>query len=274
MKSVAWSTGRLRPHPAFDQLGWRDIEDLNRAVECDSQSIRDHLRVTKQGIILSGVGEWQLATIEEKQYVNCLEYDLDSNQALEFILAHSGPRKGLNDFIRICLALTLEEYLRGKGRENMSAAGKRKGLTTLSNLTPIDVRRLTADLAGTGTGNVDKVRMILEKAHPNIIRALQEGSLRIHRGWTWCRLSPTNQLELFREFEEGLAIRKTARSIEKRGSHLLITAQEVFKALESLENLHPGQVRIGRTERRKTVILLGSDLVNEIQNQRRFDGFN
>ena len=192
-------TELLRPHPAFDQIGWRDIEDLNRVSRRDSQLVFEPLRITKQGIILSGVGEWQLAVFERKPYVYCLEYDLDNNQALQFILERSGTQKGLKDFVRIRLALTLEDYLRAKGRENMSAGGKRKGLTNSPNLTAIDVRRSIANVAGTGTGNVDKVRKILQAAHPNIVRALQDGSLHIHRAWTWCKLSETDQLKAFHE---------------------------------------------------------------------------
>lgn len=144
----------------------------------------------------------------------------------------------------------------------------------MSNLTPIDVRRSTADLAGTGTGNVDKVRVILDKAHPNIIRALQEGSLRIHRAWTWCRLSETDQLEAFREFQEGLAMRKTARKVNKREIPPSLTTKQILRSLECLEASRPGHVRIRCTERRETVILVGSDLVNEMRRQERFDGFN
>ena len=124
----------LRPHPAFDQIGWQDIEDLNRVAQRDSQLVLEPLRITKQGIILSGVGEWQLAVFERKPYVYCIEYDLDNNQALQFILERSGTQKGLNDFVRIRLALTLEDYLRAKGRENMSAGGKHKGLTNSPSL--------------------------------------------------------------------------------------------------------------------------------------------
>jgi hypothetical protein len=271
---VPRSSELLRPHPAFDQIGWRDTEDLNRVARRNSQLVREPLRITKQGIILSGVGEWELAVFERKPYVYCIEYDLDNNQALQFILACSGARKGLNDFVRLRLALTLEDYLRAKGRENMSAAGKHKGLTNSPNFTPIDVRRWIAELAGTGTGNVDKVRTILQKAPANIIRALQEGSLRIHRAWTWCNLSKTDQLKAFNELEEGLAMRKTARKINKTGVYPSFTIQQILQSLERLETSHPGQVRVRRTERRETVVLVGSDLINEIQSRGHFDGFN
>jgi hypothetical protein len=264
----------LRPHPAFDQIGWQDIEDLNRVAQRDSQLVLEPLRITKQGIILSGVGEWQLAVFERKPYVYCIEYDLDNNQALQFILERSGTQKGLNDFVRIRLALTLEDYLRAKGRENMSAGGKHKGLTNSPSLTPIDVRRSIANVAGTGTGNVDKVRTILQKAHPNIIRALQDGSLHIHRAWTWCKLSKTDQLKAFHELEEGLSKRRTARKINKTSIHPSLTTPQILRSLERFETAHSGQVRVRCTGRRETVILVGKDLVDEIQNQGGGDGFS
>jgi hypothetical protein len=267
-------TELLQPHPAFDQIGWQDIEDLNRVAQRDSQLVLEPLRITKQGIILSGVSEWQLAVFERKQYVYCIEYDLDNNQALQFILERSGTQKGLNDFVRIRLALTLEDYLRAKGLENMSAGGKRKGLTNSPNLTPIDVRRSIANVAGTGTGNVDKVRTILQKAHPNIIRALQNGSLPIHRAWTWCKLSKTDQLKAFHELEEGRSMRKTARKLNKTGIHPSLTTPQILQSLERLETSHPGHVRVRRTERSETIILVGSDVMNEIQSQGPCDGFD
>ncbi len=267
-------TELLRPHPAFDQIGWQDIEDLNRVARRDSELVLEPLRVTKQGIILSGVGDWQLAVFERNPYVYCIEYDLDNNQALQFILERSGTQKGLNDFVRIRLALTLEDYLRAKGRENMSTGGKHKGLTNSPNLTPIDVRRSIANVAGTGTGNVDKVRTILQKAPPNIIRALQDGSLHIHRAWTWCNLPKTDQLKAFHELEEGLSMRKTARKINKTSIQPSITVPQILQSLERLETSHPGHVRVRRTGHPETVILVGNDVMNEIQSQEPCDDFN
>jgi hypothetical protein len=271
---VPWLAELLRPHPAFDQIGWRDIENLSRVAQRGSQLIREPLRITKHGIILLGVAEWELAVFERKQYVYCIEYDLDDNQALQFILEHSGPQKALNDFVRIHLALTLEDYLRAKGRENMRAARKHKGLTNSPNLKPIDVRRLIADLAGTGTGNVDKVRGIRQNAHPNIIRALQDGSLSIHRAWTWCKLSKTDQLKAFHELEEGLAIRKTVRKTNKTGIHPSLTTPRILQSLERFETSHPGHVLVRRTKCPETVILVGNDVMNEIESEEPPDGFN
>lgn len=254
-------TELLRPHPAFDQTGWQDIEDLNRVAQRDSQLLLEPLRITKLGIIISGVGEWRLAVFERKPYVYCVEYDLDNNQALQFILERSGTPKGLNDFVRIRLALTLEDYLRAKGRANMSTGSKHKGLINSSNLTPIDVRRSIANITGTGTGNVDKVRTILQKAHPHIIRALRDGSLRIHRAWTWCKFSMMDQLKAFNELEEGPSMRKTARKINKTSLPPSLTTSQILQSLKRFETAHLGQVRVRCTERRETVILAGKDLV-------------
>jgi hypothetical protein len=273
-QTVARLTQLLRPHPAFSQIGWRDINDLNRAAQCGSQFILEPIHISREGIILSGVGQWQLAVLERKEYVCCVEHDLDENEALRFILARSGPRKGLNDFIRIRLALTLEGYLRAKGRGNMSAGGKHKGLANSSNLNSIDVRRSIADVAGTGTGNIDKVRTILKRAHPNVIRALQDGTLHIYRAWKWCKLCEEDQLKAFQELEEGLSMRKTARKINKTGIHPSLTTRQILQSLERFETLHPGHVRLHRTGRKETVILVGDDLMNAIQSQGCFDGFN
>jgi len=69
----------------------------------------------------------------------------------------------------------------------MSAGGKYKGSTNLSEADRIDARQRIAQRAGTGTGNVSKVKAILRSAHPNIITALQNGLLSIHRAWLWSK---------------------------------------------------------------------------------------
>lgn len=57
--------------------------------------------------------------------------------------------------------------------------------------------------------NAGKVETILCLAHPNVIAALQNGSLKIDSGWSWCKLRKLEQLDEFARREE----RRTQRKI-------------------------------------------------------------
>jgi hypothetical protein len=90
----------------------------------------------------------------------------------------------------------------------MSAGGKYKGLTNLSEADRIDARRRIAKRAGTGTGDASKVNTNRRSAHPNIIVALQNGWLSIHRAWLWSKLPKLQQRVEFTRSEEERTQRK------------------------------------------------------------------
>jgi hypothetical protein len=71
--------------------------------------------------------------------------------------------------------------LRNSALANQTAGGKEKALANLPKAQHIDVRQEIANLAGVCARNVDKVRIILRKAHPQAIDALHNGLLRIDR---------------------------------------------------------------------------------------------
>lgn len=106
--------------------------------------------------------------------IDCFEHSLNLEQALELILTYHRPRQGWNDFVRICLALTLKSGFQQKAFANMRAGGTNKGFTSLLKADRINVCREIAKLAGTGSTNAGEVETILRKAHPSIIAALHE----------------------------------------------------------------------------------------------------
>jgi hypothetical protein len=150
-------------------------------------TVPEPIVITTSGTILAGFGDWRLALFEGREEINCIEYPLGEDDALQFILTHHQIRCGWNDFVRIRLALTLEPNLQQSALGNMRPGGKFKGSTNLSEADCIDVRERIARRAGTGAGNVSKVKAILLGAHPNIITALQNGLLSIHRAWLWSK---------------------------------------------------------------------------------------
>ena len=121
---------------------------------------------------------------------------------------------GLNDFIRICLSLELEPFLKAKGRAKQQAGGQNKGSSILTEAQRLDVRKEIASIAGVSVGNVTKVKQLTTTAHSDIIKALRERELSIHRAWLWSKLSPEEQ-------REKLWLNQSKRGIGKTIRHLL-----------------------------------------------------
>jgi hypothetical protein len=255
---------QLRPHRALDATGWTDIHEINEAARRKFQLVAEPILITTHGIILSGINSWRLALSEVEKHIPCIEYDLDETECIEYILATHRTRSRWNSFVRIRLALTLEPCFQQRALDNMRAGGKCKGSTNLSKADRIEVRREIANAAGTGTGNVDKVKAILRSAHPNLIAALQNGSLRIHRAWKWCRLSKLQQKEEFAIYEEEQTRRKILREFGGQ-SQASFDQRQALEALQLFDTRHPGQIEVRRSVRKGTVVILGQDLVEEIR---------
>jgi hypothetical protein len=260
-RQVVRSPGQLRLHAALEALGWTGvIDDFNDAARLKNQSIPQPILITTNGTIVAGFGNWRLAMLEGRHEINCIEYPLSEDEALQFILTHHQTRCGWNDFVRIRLALTLEPNLQQRGLDNMRAGGKCKGSANLSGADRIDVREKIARRAGTGTGNVGKVKAILRSAHPNIITALQNGLLSIHRAWLWTKLPKLQQRVEFGRYEEERTQRKILHVFLPKPASGSLDPAHVIESIQRLEARQPGSIAIRTSRRlRRTVVILGQD---------------
>jgi hypothetical protein len=252
---------QLRLHRALDELDWARVDEPNGAVRRKFLLVPEPILITRTGIILSGIEPWRLALSEHRQEISCIEYDVSEDESLQYILAFHRTRRRWNSFILIRLALTLEPYFQAKALDNMRAGGKYKGSTNLSKAYRIDVRQEIANAAGTGTGNVDKVKAILRSAHPNIIVALQNGLLRIHRAWQWCTLPKSRQKENFASYEEERTRRKILRELGGGHSKASFDSTQAIEALRQFETCNPGRIAIRISRGRRTVVTVGQDLL-------------
>lgn len=266
---VMCSPKELRLHGALEKLGWTSIiDELNDAAHLKDWPEPEPIRVTKNRTIFAGFGLWRLATLEGGQEIPCLEYPLSDDEALQVILTHHRPARGWNAFVRIVLALTLQPYFQQKALENMRAGGKHKGSTNLPKAERIDVRQEIAKAAGTGPGNVDKVKTILLHAHPSIITALRNERVKIHRAWKWCKLSKSDQLAEFAHYEEERIEQKVLREFRAVDANVLLDRAQVIKTLEVVESQYPGSIEIRTTRSKRTVVLLGQDLLKSSEIQK------
>ena len=180
--SVVRSPDQLRLHRALEGLGWTGvIDEFNDAARRKNPSVPEPILITTISTILAGFGRWRLAVSEGSHQISCIEYELNENDSLPFILTHHQTRHGWNAFVRICLALTLEPDLQRKVLDNMRDGGKYKGLANLPDVQRIDVRQEVADAAAVGARNVAKVKTLLKLAHPRLMEALRDGTLTISR---------------------------------------------------------------------------------------------
>ena len=273
-RSVVRALKELRLHPALEEIGFGGLlVDLNEVIRSQDQVSRmEPIYVTHTGLILSGFGRWRSAIFDGRIEIDCMETSLALDESLQFILTHHQARRGWNDFVRIRLALTLEPALQQRALENMRIGGKFKGLANLPEAHHINVREEIARAAGVGGRNVSNVKTILERAHPSLIQALQEGVLSINRAIQLCNLPKARQLEQFIHYSEERAIsRIIRRSIpQPREKKASLNAVSVLDALHQQEVRQAGSValRVGRQKR--TVILVGEDLCAELSAQREW----
>ena len=188
------STASLRPHPQYLEL-WGPVASTRVArVSQQVGPIVDPLMTTTDGTILDGHARWQVAMQRQQTTVPCLVCDVSQEEALEIVIQRHRAAGGLNAYARILLALSLEAHLRKQTAS--SAATNVGGGTPSSNLTKResrDVRRDIARIAGVSTGNVTKVKQVLDEVISEIREGLRRGDVSIHRAWKWRTLNEKAQ---------------------------------------------------------------------------------
>ncbi|MCU1302352.1 MAG: hypothetical protein JWQ87_2636 [Candidatus Sulfotelmatobacter sp.] len=268
-RPIVRSIKELHLHPALERVGWSGlVEEFNDAAR-PANRIQDPILIATDGTILTGFGRWQLAVFEQTPEIYCIEHSLSADDSLAFILIHHQTQRGWNAFVRTRLALTMKPSLQEAAVKNMRLGGKYKGLANLPEAHPIDVRQQVADIAGVCPRNVGNVETILEVAHPTLIQALGNGTLKINRAIQFCKLRRGEQVVEFIRYTEERATSKAIRRClgQPQKGDISLDPNKVLQALHSREGLcfESILVRIGRHKR--TVILVGQDLLSEI-NQK------
>jgi hypothetical protein len=257
---------QLRIHPALEELALIGaLDEVNETAQFQSD---EPIPITKNGVVLGGFGRWRLALLQGIREVQCIEYPIGEEDAIQFILNHCKPRRGWNAFARIQLALTLEPALQRRALDNMRAGGKYKGLANLPEGQRLDVRQQIARAAGVGVRNVSNVKTILKTAHPRLVAALREGRLTINAAIQLCKLSKSEQLERFiRRSDERETNKVIRRSIARPKEQT--TSPDAAILLDSLrqqESRRPGSVVVRLSPCQHTVILVGQDLLTQLHS--------
>jgi len=200
---------------------------LSALAEQGDLAFREPLTITRDRTILDGYARVELARHKGRSALPCIEYDLNQEDALCWLLRTHRRSEGLNSFCRILLALDLEHGLQEKARSNQRLGGLNKGSSNLTEADRLDVRSQIASAAGVSIGNVTKVKHLKTAACQELQDALRCAEISIHRAWIWSKLSLEEQ-------------RKTlwrSRTEEKMGKTIwaLIAAQRSKSAATTLD---------------------------------------
>jgi len=87
------SLEQLRLHRALGELGWTGvIDEFNDAVRLTNPFVTEPILITTNGTILAGFGHWRAAVFDGRPEINCIEYPINEDESLPFILTHHQTR--------------------------------------------------------------------------------------------------------------------------------------------------------------------------------------
>lgn len=270
-RPVVRSPEQLRLHRALEELGWTgEIDEFDDDARLKDQSVPVPILITTNGTILAGFGHWRSAFFDDRHEINCIEYPLSEEEALQFIISHHQPHRAWNAYIRIRLALKLEPYFQQRARDNMRAGGKYKGWANLPEVQHMNVRQEIARAAGVGSRNVSNVKTILEVAHPRLIEALRDDTLTINRAVQFCKLPRPEQLEPFIRYSEERATNKVIRRAipQPKETKASLDVVAVLNALQHQEARKPRSVAVRVGRHKRTVVLVGQELFAGLHSQK------
>ena len=175
---------------------------------------------------------------------------MSESEALQNLLQRHRRSSGLNDFHPYTAWLWNSNLcLKAKGRAKQQAGGQNKGSSILTEAARLDVRKEIARIAGVSVGNVTKVKQLTTTAHSDIIKALREKELSIHRAWLWSKLSPrraAGKLWLIseqRRYSQDHTASAFTSSAEER-THMHSTVGDLIKLVSALQSGKLGSVRV------------------------------
>ena len=271
-RAVLRLAGELRIHPALKQMGFSGpIGEINQLAKVGSPTVAEPVLITQNGTILAGFERWRLALsgAGPAQEIHCIEYAIEEEGSLAFILCHHRIRPQWNRFVLISLALTLEPVLHKRALDNMQAGGKLKGSAILPKAERIDVRAQIANLAGVGARYVSDVKAILPAAHPRIIEALRSGALSIPQGKDLIKIPKQKQWERFKQQIEDGGIDKVIRTcLRTDDADARPDVGGLLKSLLEQETQDPGSIVLRALRVKGAVVLVLQDVSQRLVLQR------
>lgn len=254
---VPWRVGDLRPHPSYARLGIKvPAARLNALLEMGEDAFLFPLIITSNGIVIDGYARLEIARLQGRSTVDCIEYNISEEEALRRLLLCHRPSPGLPPFTRITMARDLAKSLREKALQHQQAGGKSKGSSKLTEAERVEVRKEIATAAGVSVGTLSHASDVLKNGDLEVLRALCNGEIKIDRAWRWSQESRMRQrenLKLYRRNRgmERVAQKLIARQLRKLKSEQLpasrwktVTPLETVKQLGSMSPEALGSINV------------------------------
>jgi hypothetical protein len=263
----------LRPHPSFARHRLSvPVAELSVAAFQAGLGLREPIVITQDDVILKGYAQWQLAALQHRETLPCIEYTLSDKEALQWLLQSHRRSPILNDFARIVLALDLEPLFQEKARLNQRSGGQNKGLSTLTEATRMDVRSQIAAAAAVSSGNVTKVKQVLELAHADVLDALRLGELSIHRAWQWRCLSLQQQAQRLFQHQGTKEVRKTIRQLVSQHlpdeAHPMLAMPELLRGLQEVDGDRSRAIQVAVVDIPGFGVLVSKELFYAIDSKK------
>ena len=237
----------LRPHATYLELCGPIAPTRVHRIAQQPEALREPLVITTDGTILDGHVRWHVARDQGRLRLPCLEYDLTEEDALRSVIERHSTSNRLNAFCRIMLALRLEPYFRAWTQRQQRAERAHARTSNLTNPDRVDVRADIAKVAGVSTGNVTKVKQLLDTVIPATRDQLRQGAVSIHKAWQWRHLSATQQ-------RDALWAHRHRGTIKKTIERLLRAHTEPCRPLHTVEQRNAVLRRLGTSDSADIVV--------------------
>ncbi len=222
---VTFPVSELRPHPSYARHNLSVPTFKLAALEEQGEfAFSRPLLITQDKFIIDGYARWELAKRKGRSKVPCVECDLTSEEALEEMIRKDRRSQGLNDFIRIELALDLESHFKDKAVLNRQAGGRLKGLSKLTGAEKVNSRTEVARVAQVSVGNVHKVKHILANACSALKEAARTEEISINLANKWSHEADAKQ-------HEHLRLKRIEQGLRRKARHLV--AAELARTVPS-----------------------------------------
>ena len=123
----------------------------------------------------------------------------DRSYAVEWIIKNQFGRRNLIPYIRVTLALQLEQVISDRAKANQAHGQTAPGVTLLTNsskaIEPINTRAVIAKNAGVAEDTVAKVKAIESTGSPELKQAVRTGEVSINLASQFVALPKEKQAE-------------------------------------------------------------------------------
>jgi hypothetical protein len=263
----------LKPHPTYERNQINvPASQLSALIDLGDSAFLEPLLITREKIILDGYARWKLARRQSRSTLQCIEYDLNEEEALLWLLKRHRRSNGLSAYARVIIALELEPWLQNKAKKNQRLGGHAGGLSKLTEGQKVDVRSEIATVAGVSTGNVFKVKQLVRLAHPEIRRALLARELSIHRAHGWLS-KPEDQLNKFSVYQNTRELLKKVHALlanhqlSRSGSEQLLDVSRIGCAITAIASEQNEPTVVREIEVKGNVLLLSTQLLRRLERQ-------